>query len=106
MKVCAPFVYNIAMGLATSVPQVYAERMVKDDAVFYGPLKRRCGQHVRKLRGTDINEGASLFSKTVLSRHVGVSRDGKVIRRTMGRPPLKIPRSKSMNDLSVALNES
>jgi hypothetical protein len=106
MKVCAPFVYNIAMGLASQVPEVYVERMKQGEESFYGPLRRRCRQHVRKLAKLDVGDKPSLFSKTVLSRYVGSSRNGKVIRRNVGRPPMKIARSKSMSDLQAEFNKT
>jgi len=96
MKVCAPFVYNIAMSLASNIPTAYVSRMERDDESFYGPLKRRCRQFVRRMA-----ELKTPKKTPITPRHVGISKNGKVTRRMVNRAPLKIPRSKSMSDFEL-----
>lgn len=89
MRICAPFVCSMALGLARSVPPAFAQRMATDSA-FYDVLARRCHQHVRRRDAAAASAAASVLGRTRNPvRSVGASRDGQVMRRGVARAPPK-----------------
>jgi len=109
MKVCAPFVLAVAVGLAKAVPQHYIDRIARDEH-FYGPLGRRCRQKARALGSAEAAATATATaaagsgaSTTRVPRRQGT---GSLKRASLAKPPPKVAgarkaaqRSNSLLDL-------
>jgi hypothetical protein len=96
MKVCAPFVLTVAVGLAKAVPQHYLDRIARDEH-FYGPLGRRCRQKAHALEtaaaAAATNAAAAAAAPGSGASGQGPRRQGatSLKRASLAKPPPKPP---------------
>lgn len=104
MKVCAPFVLAVAVGLAKAVPQHYVDRIARDEH-FYGPLGRRCRQKARALESAEAAATATATagsgaSTTRVPRRQGT---GSLKRASLAKPPPKVAGARKATQRSNSL---